>query len=161
MWLWRRAADATAPARCLTLPRISTLRTTWRQRTGWALCSQRCTIGPTCAQETIQRSLSAGPSSESSRCQLIWQVAIQAIGRSGMAPRGKQRKTSTRTRWEQATETVSTALSLSTSQRWKWLMGAWRERSKFSTSLTNECPLHFNRRALSEWASYQQQGRVE
>ena len=153
MWLWRRAADATAPAQCSTLPRTSTPKITWRQLTGWVSCSQRHTIDPTCAQETIQRSLRPEPSSESSRCQPIWLVAMEAIGRNGMVPPGRQRKISTQTRCVQATVTVSTVLSHSTSRLWRWLTGAWRESSRFSTSLTNECPHYYNWR--TEWVGPQ------
>ncbi len=154
MWLWRHVADVTEPVQCSTLPKINTPTTTWRLLTGWALCSQRCMIGPTCAPETIQRCSRSVPSSESSRCQPIWLVATQATGRNGTVLRGKQRKTFTPTRCEQATETVSTAQSPSTSQPWRWLTGALRESSKFSTSLTSERPQEqfLNRR--TEWVAF-------
>ena len=127
-----------APARCSTLRRTTSQRTTGWLRQEQASTTQRYTTSPTIAHETIRPSSAPQPSSRSTDALTLCTVAMRAIDSSGMEPPGGQRRTSTLIRLGPPIAITLISPSPSTSQSWRWQMAAWRGKSRSLTSQISE-----------------------
>ena len=135
---WKFEAAGMEPAQCTTRPPITSPRTISRRRPGRAIWAPSSTTSPTSAAEMELLSSSSRPSSRWPNDPTPWPVVMKVTVSSSMAPNGRLRRICTQICIAHHIVTALTSLSRSTSQSWRSQTVVWRERSRFSMSMTNE-----------------------